>query len=256
MTTYRLYLSDNLASSPFPTDSRELRVSAGASVIQHAPGFFDAGQPGTTDSGEWFPASNVAHATLSNQIETAGSADQRNSRPGWVWAEQDLDGRTLAAGDFTVQLRLSAAVGSGLQGQLLLRVAVVSGASGLYETKTHLTSTQITGESSHTSGCSFWMSNGARFGVSALSTISKTFPVTSHTFSAGERILVELGFGDADSTTDRTWLLESNNSNVFIDTTDIPTGPTSLTPVASAGQECTATPMVLTKNLRPVPVTP
>jgi hypothetical protein len=256
MAVYRLYLSDNLATSPFPTTSRVLKVSAGASAVQHAPGEFDSTLPGTTDAGHWHPTTNTGNTTASLELETV-SADQSPTRAGWLWQEQDLAGQTMEAGDITISLRLSAVQGTGLQGNFMARVAVVSGATGTYQTKKHLTSTAITGEASHVSGQEFWsVDSGAQFGVSALSTISKTVAVTSYSFSAGERLFFQLGFGNADTTGDRTWVLESNNTNVFIDTTNIAAAPTNLTPVASAGQECTATPMVLTKNLRPVPVTP
>jgi hypothetical protein len=256
MAVYRLYFSDNITSSPYPTTSRQLKVSAGASALQHAPGEFDSGLPGTTDAGIWHPTTNTGNTTAAIELETV-SANQSPTRAGWLWQEQDLAGQNMEAGDITIQLRLSAVQGTGTQGNMFARVSVVSGATSTSETKKSLTPTNITGEGSHVSGQEFWtVSNQAAFGVSALSTISKTFPVTSYSFSTGERLFFEVGFGAGDSTTDRTWVLESNNTNVFIDTTNIAAAPTNLTPVASAGQECTATPMVLTKNLRPVPVTP
>jgi hypothetical protein len=258
MAVYRLYLSDNLATSPFPTTSRQLKVSAGASAVQHAPGEFDQATvgPGNTDCGQWMPTTNTANTTVSIEID-AVSADQSPTRQGWLWQEQDLTGLTMAAGSITAQLRVSAVQGTGTQGNFFARVSVVSGATGTYETKKSLTPTNIVGEASHSSGQSFWTvdDTGAAFGVSAATNISKTFPVTSHTFAAGERLLFELGFGNADSTTDRTWILESNSTNTFIDTTNIATIYT-LTAVPSAGTIHTATPMVMTKNLRPVPVTP
>jgi hypothetical protein len=256
VAVYRLYLSDNITSSPYPTTSRQLKVSAGASALQHAPGEFDSTLPGTTDAGIWHPTTNTGNTTAAIELETV-SANQSPTRAGWLWQEQDLANQTMAAGDITIQLRLSAVQGTGTQGNMFARVSVVSGATSTYETKKSLTPTNITGEGSHVSGQEFWtVSNQAALGVSALSTISKTFPVTSYSFSTGERLFFEVGFGAGDSTTDRTWVLESNNTNVFIDTTNIAAAPTNLTPVASAGQECTATPMVMTKNLRPVPVTP
>ena len=256
MAVYRLYLSDNFTTSPFPTTSRELRVSAGASARQINPGEFDSGLPGTTDCGFWQPSSAaVASTTLAAEIETV-SADQSPTRQGFLWQEQDMSGLTMDAGNITVSLQLSASQGTGTQGNIFCRVAVVSGATGTLQTKAHLTPTNITGEASHASGQSFWtVSNEAAFGVSALSTIVKTFPVTSYSFSAGERLFFELGFGAGDSTADRTWTLQFNNTSNFIDTTNI-AGNSNLTPVASAGQDHTATPMVMTKNLRPVPVNP
>jgi hypothetical protein len=257
VTVYRLYLSDNFTTSPFPTTSRELRVSAGASARQINPGEFDSGLPGTTDAGQWQPSSAAAAATtLAGELETV-SANQSPTRQGFLWQEQSLTGLVMEAGNITASLRVSASQGTGTQGNFFMRVSVVSGATGTFETKNSLTPTNITGEASHASGQSFWsVSNEAAFGVSALSTIVKTFPVTSHTFAAGERLLFELGFGAGDSTADRTWVLEFNNSNVYIDTTDIAAAAINLTVVASAGQECTATPIVMTKNLRIVPVTP
>jgi hypothetical protein len=254
MTVYRLFLSDNLATSPFPTTSRVLKVSAGASAIQHAPGEFDSGLPGTTDAGIWHPTTNTGNTTAAIELETV-SADQSPTRAGWVWQEQDLAGMTMEAGNITVQVRLSAVQGTGTQGNIFARVTVVSGATGEYENKKSLTPTNITGAASNVSGQSFWtVSNEAAFGVSALSTISKTFPVTSYSFSTGERLFFELGFGAGDSTADRTWVLESNNTNVFIDTTDIAANAIELTVTPSAGMECTSQPMVMTKNLRAVPV--
>jgi hypothetical protein len=254
VAVYRLFLSDNLATSPFPTTSRVLKVSAGASAVQHAPGEFDAALPGTTDAGIWHPTTNTGNTTAAIELETV-SANQSPTRAGWLWQEQDLANMTMEAGNITIQLRLSAVQGTGTQGNMFARVSVVSGATGTYETKKTLTPTNITGEASHVSGQEFWtVSNEAIFGVSALSTISKTFPVTSYSFSTGERLFFEIGFGAGDSATDRTWVLESNNTNVFIDTTNIAAAAVNLTVVASAGQECTATPMVMTKNLRATPV--
>lgn len=256
MTAYRLYLSDNVTVSPYPITSRELKTSAGASAVQHAPGEFDlnVAGPGETDSGQWLPTTNTANTTISVEIDSAASSQQSAVRQGWLW-NQDLTGQTIASGAFTAQLNVSAVQGTGLQGCFLMRASVVSGATGTYETKNSLTQTQITGASSNSSGQSFWTTNdtGVAFGVSAgVSIISKTFTATvAHTFAAGERLLIELGFGNADSNTDRTWILQSNNSNTFIDTPNI---SYQMTPVVSAGTVNNATPMVMTKNLRPTPV--
>jgi hypothetical protein len=257
LTVYRLYLSDRFSSSPYPTTSRLLEVSAGASARQINPGEFDSGLPGTTDSGQWQPSSAAAAATtLAGELETV-SANQSPTRQGFLWQEQSLTGLVMQAGSITASLRVSASQGTGTQGSFMMRCSVVSGATGTFETKRSLTPTNITGAASNASGQSFWTANdGGAFGVSALSTIVKTFPVTSHTFAAGERLFFELGFGNADSATDRTWVLEFNNSNVWVETTDIAAEAINLTVVASAGQECTATPIVMTKNLRAVPVTP
>jgi hypothetical protein len=206
-----LYLRGATASAPYPTTSAILSTTIGAGATQSDPGYFDNGAPGGTDSGAWTPGAAVAETDVSTEIDNTGAA-LGTTRAGWIWG-QDLTGYTLAAdAAWTTSLRLEATLGSGTSGRILLRVTVVTASGGVWTTVKNLLTTSINGATAIADGQAGWRENGARITVTSTPT---TFTQThggagtalGHTFAEGERILVELGFGDANSTADRTWRL-------------------------------------------------
>ncbi len=231
MSVKTLYLTSTATAAPFTTTSRLLSELANASEVTLGPGEFDSGIPGNPDAGQWNPNSPIADTTAATEI-SINAAGLSSTRQGWLW-NQDLTGQTLVAGTWSFQLRLRANQGTATEtGRILVRVTIVTGSGSAYTTVKNLFTTSITGEASHAVGQEGWRAqNEARIGPSATAanfsvTVGDSGTAQSHTFAANERILVELGFCDADSTTDRTWRLDYNTSNSFITTPDIspPTG--------------------------------
>lgn len=222
-----LYLGNTATASPFPTTSKQLVTSAPASEVQLGPGEFDSGLPGNTDAGQWNPSSPIVDTTAAAELDNTG-ASLGTTRQGWLY-DVDLSGKTLRAGTWTVQLRLRANQGTGTTGMVLMRATIVTGSSGSWVTVANLCTTSITGETSHSTGQTGWRTqNEAALTVtSTAANFSVTFTsATEHTFSSGERLLLEFGFGNANNTTDRTWRLDYNTSNSFATTPAIVTAIT------------------------------
>jgi hypothetical protein len=218
-----LYLDNTATASPFPTTSKKLVTSAPASEVQLGPGEFDSGLPGTTDAGQWNPSSAIGDTTAAAEIDNTG-ASLGTARQGWLY-DTDLTGYTLPSGTLTVQLRLRANQGTGTAGRVCVRMTVVTGSAGAWTTVANLLTTAITGEASHSAGQEGWRANeGARITVTSTAanfaaTIATAF--AAHTFASGERLLIEFGFCDANSTADRTWRLDYNTSNTFVTLPDL-----------------------------------
>jgi hypothetical protein len=221
-----LYLLSTATASPFPTTSHTLSTTNNASEVTLTPGEFDNGLPGTTDAGQWNPSSPLASTTLAAEIDNTG-ASLGTTRQGWLWDLSTLTGRQLKSGAWSAQLRLNAVQGTGTTGNIMMRATIVTGSSGSWVTAANLLTTAITGEASHTTG-----QNGWRAHEGAVITVTSTtanFAVTvqsgatspAHTFASGERLLIELGFGNGNSTTDRTWRLDYNTANSFVTVPDI-----------------------------------
>lgn len=222
----RLYLNNTATASPFPTTSKQLVTSAPASEVQLGPGEFDNGLPGTTDAGQWNPSSPLADTTLAAEIDNTG-ASLGTTRQGWLY-DVALTGRRLPPGTYTVQLRLRANQGTGTLARMCARVTVVQGSSGTWVTQANLLTTAITGEASHSTGQNGWRAQQDASRITVTSTaadftgaIAVAGTSSGHTFTANDRLLVELGFCDADSNADRTWRLDYNQGNSFIDIPDL-----------------------------------
>ena len=224
MPAATLYLTGDATASPFPTTSRLLSQTPKFAQVTLGPVEFDQNGPGTSDAGQWNPSSPIADTTLAAEIDNTG-ASLGTTRQGWLW-DQDLTGMTLAAAAWTVRLRIAANQGTGTAARVLMRVTVVTGSGGVYTTVANLLTTQITGEGSHSTGQEGWRDNGSRITVvTAPTNFALTFAgaATSlaHTFQSGERLLIEFGFCDADSATDRTWRLDFNTRNSLVITPDL-----------------------------------
>jgi len=225
MPAVTLYLTSSATASPFPITSRLLSESANASEVSLGPGEFDSGFPGNTDAGQWNPSSAIADTTAAAEIDNTGTVPG-TTRQGWLW-NQDLTGKRIRAGAYTVQLRLFAPQGGGASGRICMRVSVVKGVAGAWTTIKQLFAvTKLTGETSHAVGHNGWRDNdGVRIAPTGVITannfsisIGDRSAAVAHVFAADERLLFELGFCDADSTTDRTWRLDFNNADSFITT--------------------------------------
>lgn len=220
-----LYLTSTATASPFPTTSRTLVTTNNSSEVSLGPGEFDSGFPGNTDCGQWNPSSPIADTTSSAEIDNTG-ASLGTTRQGWLW-DQSLTGRMLKSGAWSCQLRLNAVQGTGTTGSILMRATVVHGSSGTYVTDLNVLTTSITGETSHSTGQNGWRAHEGS--VITVTSTTANFAVTiqsgatspTRTFASGERILIELGFGNGNSTADRTWRLDFNTANSFVTIPDI-----------------------------------
>ena len=227
MLTRQLFLTSTATSSPYPTTSRLLSESANAVEVQLGPGEFDSTLPGASDAGQWNPSSPLGDTTAAAEIDSTLAVPDV-ARQGWLY-NADLTGLVLARGAWTIQLRLRANQGTGTTGFICARVSIVTGLAGAWTTvKQIFVTTRVTGAGSTTAGQAGWRdqneaaitvtSTAANFSV----TIGADDATTQgHTFASGERILVELGFCNGNSTADRTWRLDFNTSNAFITTPDI-----------------------------------
>lgn len=232
MATKTLYLISTATASPFPTTSKTLSETNNASEVELIPGEFDSGFPGNTDAGQWNPSSALGITVSSAEIDNTG-ASLGTTRQGWLW-DQDLTGKTLAADvAWSFQLRLREVQTSpAVAGRICARVTIVTGSAGAWTTVKNLFTTSITGETSHSTGQAGWRAqNEARITVATTRTnysvtVGGAGTVLGHSFSSGERILVELGFCDGDSTVDRTWALYYNLVDSFVTTPDIVTAYT------------------------------
>lgn len=242
MAQLTLYLNNVATASPFPTTSKKLVTSAPSGEVQLGPGEFDSGLPGNTDCGQWNPSSPIADTTAAAEIDNTG-ASLGTTRQGWLY-DTDLAGQVMAAGTWTVQLRLDALQGTGTTGRIFLRVTIVTGNSGAWATVANLLTTNIVGETSHSNGQLGWRAHSEA--VITVTSTPANFSVTfdtsvEHTFASDERILVELGFGNGNSTADRTWALLYSTSNSFVITPDIAAGPTESSGSSAGSSTAAAT---------------
>lgn len=203
----RLYFTNVATVSPFPTTSRLLLPTPRFIQETLGPGEFDQNLPGGADAGQWNPSSPIADTTAATEIDNPG-ATLGDTRQGWLW-DEDLTGLTLAAGGWSLVLRLAALQGTGTLARILMRATVVTGSAGTYVTAANLLTTNVTG-GAPSAGQAGWRDIDARITVvtaptTFTNTIAGVATSAAHTFLAGERLLIELGFGDADSATDRTW---------------------------------------------------
>lgn len=226
--TLRLYLTSTATGSPFPTTSRLLSTTNNASEVTLGPGLFDSGLQGNTDSGQWNPSSAIADASNAAEIDNTG-ATLGTSRQGWLY-DVSLTNQRLIHGTVTAQLRLNANVGTGNTGRIAMRLTIVRGVAGAWVTDQNLLTTAITGEASHSTGQNGWRANEGS--VITVTNTPTNFSVTIATtlaqyeISQDQRLLFELGFCDANSTTDRVWRLDFNTANSFIEIPDLIAAPT------------------------------
>jgi hypothetical protein len=212
----RLYLRSAAASLPFSTTSQTATTAFPASpnngVFNLGGGAFNQNNPGNSDVGQWLPASSLADNQ--NAPEITASVVQ-----GWLY-DADLAGQTINAGTWTINAHLADATGS--TGRLFLRVSVVTGTAGNYTTVATITETaQIDGGNGGT--LNGWDGDeDNRFTVGSNSTVNVIVEdATAHTFATGERLLVELGFGDLTSNSNHAWHLLYNDGTTWIQSPDI-----------------------------------
>jgi hypothetical protein len=225
LASKRLYLTNDAASGSFPAGTRAASETSNASAIVVSAGHHSNSAPGNTDAGRYNPNATVFNNTLSTEIDNQSGSSPSNNRVGWIF-DQDLTGQILAAGSWTAQLRIDAPVGGALSSRIMARLSVVTVSGSVYTEVAQLLTTEITGETSHTNGQLGWRNSSARITVAtAVANYSVTFTTgATHTFAAGERLLIELGFGDANSATQRTWRLTINTADSYLDTPDISAG--------------------------------
>ncbi|MEK6811200.1 MAG: hypothetical protein AABX96_01685 [Nanoarchaeota archaeon] len=218
-----LYLNSTATSGVCPATSRKLSPSIGGANLFTWPGEFDNGRPGTADAGQFRPGSaNVANTTLSTQIANAGQTSRNSASFGQGWLyDVNLTSYTIQQGNFTFNLSLMGGQGStALSERLFARASIVTCSGGNFVFVKDLFGTNCVGGTC-SGGQNGWRANeGNRFthpAVSANSQISVNVSSnSSHTFSEGQRLFVEIGFGDGESTTDRTIGLRYNNLTTSI----------------------------------------
>ena len=219
-----LYLNNTATASPFPTTSKKLVTSAPSSEVSLGPGEFDSGFPGLSDAGQWNPSSAIGDTTAAAEIDNTGIVPGV-ARQGWLW-DVDNTGYTLPAGTWTEQLRLRANQGADLSARVAVRATIVTGLAGAWVTVANLLTTEVTGATSTTVGQTGWRNSDARITVAATAAnhavnIATSGTSAAHTFGSGERLLIEEGFCDANSTGDRTWRLDYNQGSSFITIPDL-----------------------------------
>lgn len=236
LATKARFLTSAATVAPFPTTSRLLSDTAGASEVRHDPGFFDSGQPGASDAGQFMPGTaNKAATTLAVEIDNTGTAPGTSgtTRQGWLWDINLTDYQIWSGDSFSVTLRLIAGlVGVG---RPMLRATIVTASGGVLTHVKDLLATRVTG-GAPTAGQVGWRDADARINVAsttAAANFTFTLPISqNHKFTAGQYIFFELGFCDADSLTDRAWSLLFNNAVSAITTPGLTGGPVAPAPAA------------------------
>ncbi len=211
--TNRLYFNNTATGGACPTTSMKLGSSAPSSVVVTWPGSFTNSAPGNTDAGQWLPGNaNIANITSSIQIANSVQTSRTSASFGQGWLlDENLVGYNIAKGNFTFNLSIM----GGLLGaasnveRIFARVSVVNCVGGNFVLIKDLTQTNIVGEGSHSGGQVSWRANeGTRINHPGVSSIINVFVNVStndtYVFNTGDRLLIELGFGDASSTFSRT----------------------------------------------------
>ncbi|MDB4962797.1 MAG: Repeat family [Myxococcales bacterium] len=184
----RMFLTDTATASPFPATSRLLSTMAPSAGVSLISGRFDEISPGNSGVGQWNPGIMVSANTDATEI---GATPNR----GWLY-DVDLNGETISAGTWSAQFRLAEALaGSTLDGRIFVKVSVVTGTAGAYTTVANL----LTARNLEGSPVTGW--RDAEGSTIAVPTNANNFSVSfttgvAHTFLAGERLLIEVGFGD------------------------------------------------------------
>ena len=218
-----LYLNSTATSGACPATSKKLSGSVGGSTAWTWPGEFDSGFPGTSDAGQFRPGSaNLANTTTSVEI-AATAQTSRNSASfgqGWLY-DINVTGYTLSQGDFMFNVSLMGGQGgTGQSERLFARASIVTCSGGNFVFVKDLFTTNCAGGTC-SGGQSGWRANeGVKITHPAVNSIvQRSVNVTSndtHVFSEDQRLFIEIGFGDGDSTTDRTFGLRYNDLNSLI----------------------------------------
>ncbi len=228
--TYVLFLNSTTSANPCPTNHKMLNTGAVTGVVTvREPGETDATTvaPGNSDAGVWnSTGANRGNTTPALEIANPGQSSRTTASigEGWLWNE-NLTGLTIESGatlDFNLDL-LGCQAAAGSSQRYVARASVVSCSGGAMTWKRDLFGTRITGEGSHSGGQEGWYDSDSRIAHPALNTISNAaFSIAtndSYTFQEGDMLLIEMGFSDADSSTDRTACLRYNIANTNITVT-------------------------------------
>ncbi|MEK6818331.1 MAG: LamG domain-containing protein [Nanoarchaeota archaeon] len=224
-----LYFNSTGTVSPCPTTSRQLNEIPSNSPIYTWPGQFNTNQPGNSDSGQFLPGTaNKANTTTATEIANSAQTSRNSASfgQGWIY-DKDLSGYTIEKGNFTFNLTLMGGQGTNANSErLFARVSVVTCSGGNFVLVKDLTKRNCVGGASCSGGQAGWRaSEGARFthpGVNAMANIKVNVSTNeTFTFSAGQKILIEIGFGDAQSATFRTIGFKYNFSDSFVITPPI-----------------------------------
>ncbi|MBX4196634.1 hypothetical protein KW805_03525, partial [Candidatus Pacearchaeota archaeon] len=224
-----LFFNSTITGGSFPARAMKLGTGSPNAVNISWPGEFDANQVPTDASGigQWFPIiAAIANTTATNPANNASLSSRLNYSvgPGWIW-DDNLTGYQISQGDFQFNISLmggqAVAIVNGER--TFVRVSIVNVTSGAFHVVKDLFATNCTGGVCGGGQSGWRASNGARQNHPAVNQIytNVSFNITSnqsHIFQEGEWLYIELGFGDADSTTDRTIGLRYNIANTFVKT--------------------------------------
>ncbi|MBX4196406.1 LamG domain-containing protein [Candidatus Pacearchaeota archaeon] len=224
-----LFFNNTMTSGSFPARAKKLGTGSPNAVNISWPGEFDANQVPVDASGigQWFPIiGTIGNTTSTNAVNNASLSSRLNYSvgPGWLW-DDNLTGYQISQGGFQFNVSLmggqAAAIAAGER--IFVRISIVNVTSNAFHVVRDLLATNCTGGTC-SGGQNGWAPNeGPRINHPALNQIytNITFNVTSnqsYTFHEGQWLYIELGFGDATSTTDRTIGLRYNIANTFVKT--------------------------------------
>jgi hypothetical protein len=248
--TYVLFPNSTNSVSPCPTNHKMLNTGAVVgTVIVNEPGEFDASvvAPGSSDAGVWNSTGvNISRTTASKEIANPGQTSRTTASigEGWLW-NQNLTGLSIESGatfDFSLSLLGCQDPDATESQRYIARVSVVTCAAGAMSWKRDLFATKIT-NGVGAGGQDGWRDSDFRMEHPAIDTISNaTFSIAtndSYTFQEGDMMLIEMGFDDADSNTDRTVCLRYNlvDTNITVTLVTLDNTAPVVTPTDPANNE-------------------
>jgi hypothetical protein len=222
-STRKLYFNSTATGASCPTTSRKMFTTVSGSYVNTWPGEFDSGFPGNSDSGQWLPNSaNRGNTTSAIEIANPSQTSRTSASFGQGWFyDEDLTGYTIDTGNFTFNLTLIGGqmAATAAAERIFARVSIVTCSGGNFIFVKDLLNTNCIGGTC-SGGQAGWRANeGSRIDHPSVGAIvNRIVNITSainHTFASGERLLIELGFGDASSTTDRTIGLRYNTVDSY-----------------------------------------
>ncbi|MBI2498982.1 hypothetical protein HYV88_01945, partial [Candidatus Woesearchaeota archaeon] len=234
---WTLYFNNTASGGSCPTNSKLMYTSVSGATAITWPGDFDSGLPGGADAGQWAPGKpNRGNTTNSFEINTTTQTSRTSDSfgSGWLY-DGNLTGWVLSDGNFTFNLSIvgGAMVETVIAERIFARASIVTCSGGAFTHVKDLFTTGCTGGSCG-GGQGGWRANeGARIQHPGVNIINNTYvnvtanDTSSHQFSEGQWLFIELGFGDGGSTTNRAIGLRYNLVGSYVITPNMATTTTS-----------------------------
>ena len=203
-------------------------ASAGTNKITW-PGDFDSGVPGTADAGQFQPGLNdLGNATNSRELSSPAATRANAYKTGWLY-DAASPGELISIRNMTLNLTVQGGAAASITAgqRIAARLSIVRCSNNnLTFVRDLLHTSIINGAAS--AGHAGWKTNlGPRVhhpGVGQTITLNRTWfderATTAgngtYTFKKGDKLFLEIGFGDGSSTTNRAFGLVQNNTNTFL----------------------------------------